>query len=104
MQRKRYPLILFAITLLLYATGIGFKTLQLAGGAWILISGILFTIAYTAFCILEVFSTRRLSPTEKIVLLGGFLLLNILTGLFYFIYVRKHILLDTRYQTPDTRY
>ncbi|MGK4567611.1 GldL-related protein [Flavobacterium sp. 3HN19-14] len=81
----------FSLSLLIVITGALFKINHMPAANALLTIGLIFTFIYTVAAILEIFNSRRINSTEKLMWLIGFLFFNFITGILYILSARKRI-------------
>ena len=81
----------FILSLLIVLTGSVLKIMHWPAGTPLLMIGLVFTFIYIVTALFEIFNSRRINSSEKLMWLVGFLFFNLLTGILYIFSARKRI-------------
>jgi hypothetical protein len=90
MIKQSNLVLIYLISIVLVIAGAYIKMTNGGGGA-LLIAGILGTVVFLVIALTEVFQSRRISGTEKLLWTAGFLLFNGITALLYLLIGRKKV-------------
>jgi|SRR6187402_1721097 len=81
----------FVLSLFLVVMGSMLKILHLPAGNILLSIGLICTFIYIVTALFEIFNSRRVNTSEKLMWLVGFLFFNLLAGILYIFSARKRI-------------
>ena len=84
----------FLLSLLIGLIGAALKIMHLPGGQIFITISVALTVVYVVCGLYEIYSSNRITMTEKIMWTTGFIVLSTLTGLLYFFVGRPRILRD----------
>ena len=91
MNNKNFIPSLFIISFLSIIIGTLLKILHQPFSEILLGLGLILTIIYSIFCLVEIYNNKRLFSSEKSMWLFSFLFINTIAGLIYILYARKRI-------------
>lgn len=66
----------------------------------IAIAGSIAVIIFMALALIEIYRSRNIMLTEKIMWTVGFLFFNLVTGIIYFFFARKRVLRNYKFRSP----
>lgn len=84
----------FLLSLLAMLTGTLLKMMHLPGGQYFFIVSLVLTVAWGIIGLYEIYSSNRITTSEKIMWTIGFILLSTISGLLYFFVGRPRIQRD----------
>ena len=82
----------FVISFILITTGAFFKILHLPEGEMILIAGMVVALIYIAIALYEIYGSKRITMSEKLMWTISFIVFSPITGLLYYFSGRPRIL------------
>lgn len=92
MRKEQLLIVLFIIGFFLSIIGAIMKIMHFDESPFILMLGLFSTAAFIVIALSEILSSDHINSNEKFMWMIGFLFMNILAGILYFIYRRKRII------------
>ncbi|MDZ4072282.1 MAG: hypothetical protein U1C70_10685 [Sediminibacterium sp.] len=95
MRKEKLLIIFFILGFLLSMSGAIMKIMHFDESPLILMGGLISIAAFIFMSLSEILPSDRIGGNEKFMWVIGFLFMNILAGILYFIYRRKRIITPT---------